>query len=187
MSFPEDALTAKEEVALHTRPHAVVAVRPVLAIVVAVAVVAGVWVVLPANEGGRFAGLFVTTVGVLLAVSKGVWPLVVWRCRHWVFTNERVLIQEGVLRRERRDLPLAKIVDHGLRQGILDRLLGSGTLRLDTAGDDGPEVLPRMPGVVRAQTLLYGLLEGAPRDDEDEDEPEEEPEPPRRALPWRRG
>lgn len=185
MGFPEDALTAEEDIVLHLRPHAVTAVRPVLILLVGAAVVAGVWIVLPANEGGRLAGWFVTVVVAGAVLAKSVWPLLVWRCTHWVFTNERVLLQDGVLRRRRLDLPLQKISDHGLQQGILDRLLGSGTLTIDTANESGPAVLARVPGVVRAQTTLYELIEGAPRDGEEPEE-EEPVEAPRRALPWRR-
>ena len=186
MAFPEDVLTADENLVLHTRPHAIVALRPALIAMAAVAVVTGVWIVLPANDGGRWAGLFVTTLAAGLVLTKAVWPFVEWRCTHWVFTTERVLIQEGVLRRERADLPLNKIADHGLRQSILDRILGTGTLTIDTANESGPERLARMPHVVDAQTTLYGLIEGAPPDDEDEPLDEVEPEPPRRALPWKR-
>jgi uncharacterized membrane protein YdbT with pleckstrin-like domain len=188
MAFPEDVLTADEDVVLHLRPHAVTVAKPVAIAVLAVAVVTGVWVVLPPNEGGRLAGWTVTAVALAVVLAKAAWPILVWRCTHWVFTNERVLLQDGVLRRDRRDLPLTKISDHGLRQGILDRLLRSGTLVIDTANEHGPTELPRVPGVVRAQTTLYALIEGAPADDEDE-ELGDEPEPverPRRALPWRR-
>jgi uncharacterized membrane protein YdbT with pleckstrin-like domain len=186
MGFPEDALTADEDVVLHLRPHAVTVVKPVVVLVLAAVVVTGVWVVLPSTEGGWIAGWFVTVVAGGVVLAKAVRPLLVWRCTHWVLTTERVLLQDGMLRRVRQDLPLAKVSDHSLRQGILDRLLGSGTLTIDTANENGPAVLARVPGAVRVQTTLYELIERAPADEEEPDPAGGEPEPPRRALPWRR-
>jgi uncharacterized membrane protein YdbT with pleckstrin-like domain len=105
---------------------------------------------------------------------------VVWRCTHYVLTDQRILLQDGVIARERRDLPLNRINDHALTQSAMDRLFGSGTLTVDSIGDQ-PAVLAAIPHAQHVQSALYELIENQP-DDEDDDEPEEAPPPRRRGL-----
>lgn len=168
MGFPDDVLTADEEVVLHMRPHPKVVVGPVLVLVVAVVALTVAWVMLPTNSGGRIGVLVVAALSGLGALVRGVWPLLVWRCTHYVFTDERILLQDGVLTRERRDLPLARVNDHSMSQRVLDRLLGCGTLTIDSLGERGPAVLTAVPHVAQVQTMLYELIEAdAARVDED--------------------
>jgi uncharacterized membrane protein YdbT with pleckstrin-like domain len=188
VGFPDGVLTTEEELVLHLRPHWRRAVRPVFLLVVAGAAFTVAWVMLPTNSGGRIGVLVIGTGALVLALIKGVWPLLVWRATHYVFTDERILLQDGVLTRDRRDLPLARVNDHATSQSLLDRMLGCGTLTIDSLGEQGPAVLGAVPGVVQVQTTLYELIEDD-RDrygDEDEDDEVVEPEPVRR-FGWRRG
>jgi uncharacterized membrane protein YdbT with pleckstrin-like domain len=88
-----------------------------------------------------------------------LWPYLVWRTTHYVFTNERVLVQHGVLSRDRRDIPLARVTDHAMNQRFAERLLGCGTLAIESAGERGHVVLADIPDVERVQTRLYELVE----------------------------
>ena len=110
-------------------------------------------------------------IALFLALTRGVWPLLVWRSTHYVFTDERILLQDGVIARERRDLPLNRVNDHVMSQSLLDRMLGCGTLRIDSIGDQSA-VLASVPHVQQVQTLLYELIETDRelRGDEDEDD-----------------
>ena len=183
MPFPDDVLTEEEDVVLHLHPHAKAAVRPALVIALALAATIVAWVMLPANDGGRIGVAVVGTIGLFFALTRGVWPLLVWRCTHYVFTDERILLQHGVLVRERRDLPLNRVNDHALTQSLLDRMFGSGTLTIDSIGDQSA-VLTGLPHAQRVQTTLYELIEHSPAEpDDDETGPEDETAPePRRGL-----
>jgi len=181
VAFPDEVLTDEEEVVLHQHPHARAAVRPVLVLLVAVAAVLGVWIMLPPTTGGLIGVLAVGAVALFTGLTRGVWPLLVWRGTHYVFTDERILLQDGVIARERRDLPLNRVNDHVMSQSLLDRLLGCGTLRIDSIGDRSA-VLVAVPHVQHVQTLLYQLIETDRElrgDEHEEDEPEPEPAPAR--------
>ena len=181
MAFPYDALLEDEEVVLHLHPHWKAAVGPVLVLLAALAATIVVWVMLPTNDGGRIGVAVVGAISLFFAVTRGVWPLLVWRSDHYVLTDERVLLQDGVLTRERRDLPLNRINDHVMSQSLLDRVFGCGTLRIDSIGDQAA-VLASVPRVHEVQATLYELIETDRElhpDDEDE-EIEEEPEPPKK-------
>jgi uncharacterized membrane protein YdbT with pleckstrin-like domain len=176
VAFPDEVLTDEEEVVLHLHPHARAAVRPILVLLAALAVVLLVWIMLPPTTGGLIGVVVVGAAALLLALTRGVWPLLVWRSTHYVFTDERILLQDGVVARQRRDLPLNRVNDHVMSQSLLDRLLGSGTLRIDSIGDQSA-VLASVPHVQHVQTLLYQLIETDRelRGDGDDEEPEPAP------------
>lgn len=191
--FPDDVLTEEEEVVLHLRPHAKAAVPPALALLFSLAVTIVAWVMLPDNDGGLIGVCVVGALALFIALTKGVAPLVVWRCTHYVFTDERVLTQEGVLTRLRRDVPLTRVNDHAVRQSLWDRMFGCGTMTVDSIGDTAL-VLKSVPRVQELQTTLYELIEEDHlRSDEEDDELSDAPPAPappaqkaaRRSLPRR--
>ncbi|MCI4064260.1 PH domain-containing protein [Micromonospora sp. R77] len=159
MAFPEDVLTEDEHVVLHLHPHWKALIRPILVLVLTVAAVVAGWALLPAGDGGTIALYAIAVVGLVLVVSLGLWPFLIWRTTHYLFTNERVLLQEGVFSRNRRDLPLTRINDHSMHQKFVERLLGCGTLTIESAGERGQSVLKDVPRVDRVQTTLYELVE----------------------------
>ena len=189
MAFPDDVLTEEEQVVLHLHPHWRVAVRPVLVLAVALGATLTAWIMLPPDGGGRIGVAVVGVLALFFGVTRGVWPLLVWRCTHYVVTDERLLLQDGVLSRERRDLPLSRVNDHALSQSLLDRMLGSGTLTVDSIGDQAA-VLAAVPRAQQVQTTMYELIEADRERHGDEDDEElEEPEVPvqRRFGRLRRG
>jgi uncharacterized membrane protein YdbT with pleckstrin-like domain len=173
--FPDDVLADEEELVLHLHPHWKVAVRPALLVVIALAVMIFAWVMLPQNDGGFLAFGVVALIMLYYGIRYGVAPLFVWRCTHYVVTDERILLQDGVVARERRDVPLNRVNDHALSQSLLDRLVGSGTLTVDSIGDQAV-VLAAVPRAPELQTMLYELIEQErlrhPDDEDDDEEPE---------------
>ncbi|WP_051809280.1 PH domain-containing protein [Actinoplanes subtropicus] len=174
MAFPDEVLTDEEEVVLHLHPHWKTAIRPALVAMLALATTAFAWVMLPQNTGGFLAFAVVAGIMGYYGIRYGVGPLVAWRCTHYVVTDERILLQDGVIARERRDLPLNRINDHLLTQSLLDRLFGCGTLTIDSIGDQAA-VLTAVPHAHQLQTALYELIEQAPNDDEDDEETDPAP------------
>ena len=175
MAFPEEVLVDEEELVLHLHPHWKAALRPALLVLLAVVVTTVAWVMLPVNDGGLIAFLVVAAIMAYQGIRYGVAPLVVWRCTHYVLTDERILLQDGVIARERRDLPLNRVNDHVVTQTVLDRLFGSGTLKVDSIGEQAA-ILAAVPKAQQVQTLLYELIEQdrvrRPEDEDDEEGPE---------------
>ena len=130
MAFPDDVMTAGERVVLNLRPHWKALIWPVTVLVLAVAAVIASFVMLSVVAGYIVAGLAVIVVAWLT-----FWPWLVWRTTHYVLTNERVLLQTGVFSRERRDIPLSRVNDHSMAQKFIERILGCGTLTIESAGE----------------------------------------------------
>ena len=185
VAFPDEVLTDEEEVVLHLHPHWKTAIRPALVGLLALVTTVFAWVMLPQTSGGLLAFGVVALIMGYYGIRYGVAPLVIWRCTHYVVTNERVLLQDGVIARERRDLPLNRINDHLLTQTVLDRLFGCGTLTIDSIGDQAA-VLAGVPHAHQLQTALYELIEQLPEDEQEEEDEEPEVPPQRGISAWRR-
>lgn len=155
MAFPDDSLTDDETVILHLHPHWVKMIFPVFWTVVAGGVVLAAVVL----SWGNFAVLAIGAVALVLFLWLAFWPFVVWRSTHFVFTNERVLLREGVLNRQQRDIPLTRVNDVSSSQNLFDRLLGCGKLVVESAGERGQSTLANIPKVVRVQKVVYELVE----------------------------
>jgi uncharacterized membrane protein YdbT with pleckstrin-like domain len=159
VAFPEDVLTKDEHVVLHMHPHWKEAIRPVLVLVLALAGVVAAAILLPSGGAGAITLLVVAAAALVLVLWLTLWPILTWRTTHHVFTNERVILQHGVFSRDRRDIPLGRVNDHTMSQTFIERLLGCGTLTIESAGERGQSVLRDMPQVEKVQTTLYELIE----------------------------
>lgn len=159
MAFPDDVLTEDEQVVLHLHPHWKALIRPVLVLVAALAAVVAGWLLLPAGDAGTIGGWVLTALALVLVLVFALWPYLTWRSTHYLFTDERVLLQHGILNRDRRDIPLARINDHSMSQRFVERLFGCGTLTIESAGERGQSVLVDVPNVGQVQTKLYELAE----------------------------
>ena len=67
-------------------------------------------------------------------------------------------LRSGILTRSGRDFPLIRISDVSFTQGPIDRLIGSGRLVVESAGEHGQLVLGEVPGVQEVQATLFQLV-----------------------------
>jgi membrane protein YdbS with pleckstrin-like domain len=82
-----------------------------------------------------------------------------WRTTIYELTNRRLKVRNGIVTRHGRDIPLARINDVSFSKGPLDRLLGSGRLVVESAGEHGQIVLTDIPQVEFVQATLFQLVE----------------------------
>ena len=93
MAFPDDSLTEGEHVVLHLHPHWKAMITPVFWTVVTAGAVIAAATLLPSQTLSNVLLVVVGAAALLLFLWLAFWPFVVWRSTHFVFTNERVLLQ----------------------------------------------------------------------------------------------
>lgn len=80
----------------------------------------------------------------LLSIIIGYFPLAYRyfqnKCKHYVITNERLFVEEGILAKKKKDIPLQKINDMEVNQSFFQRIFGAGNIFVLT-GNDQPTVL----------------------------------------------
>jgi hypothetical protein len=172
-----------------TQRHPAVLIEPTLKFLPVL--VAGGWMLTydPDNRFTSSVGLLV----VLGALGYYGLRLAEWWMRHFIVTKRRVLLTSGVIVRTVTLLPLRRITDLTWQETLGGQLLGYGTFRFESAGQD--QALRHLTYVPNAQTvyqdisaLLFGRDYGGPAaggdesgDDERDDLPVGPPPPGRRA------
>lgn len=159
MGYPKRLLNPDEDVVFDLHPHWKALVIPTLLAPLIVFVATFAAGKIP--EGGN-QGKLRLAVGVLAAIAF-VWlvvaPYVKWYTTHFVVTTRRVLMREGLIARKGRDIPIFRINDVTFEHTVIERLLGAGTLVVESAGERGQVTLSDIPHVEDVQRQIYTLID----------------------------
>jgi uncharacterized membrane protein YdbT with pleckstrin-like domain len=72
----------------------------------------------------------------LVLLAWLVWKLIVWSMAYFIITKYRVMLISGVLNRRIAMMPMGKVSDINLDRSVLGRILGYGTIVLESTGQD---------------------------------------------------
>lgn len=163
---------------MRLRPHGRALVVPA-AVLVAVMGVAGFAAAAVPDVEHRGALLATGGAFLLLVVLRAcLVPFLRWSSTTFTVTDRRVSTRQGVLRSRSRDVPLWRVADVVVERTVVQRVLGTGTLLLDTTGERGAVVVRDVPGVRRVAERLGDLLDELdPADIDPWDDPSDEPGP----------
>ena len=153
------SLAAGEESVEVLHPHWKTLVTPVALTFLIVAALLVGEVLIPAGKLAAVGRLGLAVVAIALIMWWLMYPLLVWRTTQYEITTRRMRLRDGILTRHGRDIPLSRITDVSFRKGILDRLLGCGTLVVESAGEHGELVLTEIPHVEKVSSTLFQLVE----------------------------
>lgn len=163
MAYPEKILAEDEQVVERLHPHWLMLVPGIFWFIVTCAVGGFVLAEIYGNIDAGTGRTILVVVVIVLAVALLCWlalkPLIRWKTTHYVFTTHRVLIRRGVFTHTGRDISLQRINDVGFSQSLWDRMVGAGTLTIESAGEQGQETLTDIPHSDRMQQLLNRLIE----------------------------
>jgi membrane protein YdbS with pleckstrin-like domain len=148
VALPRKFLNDDEELLAELRPHWIFLFGPLFTSI-------GVW-----------AGLIVLVILwrnapsalnypiLIVALIPGLWLLgrfVRWRSYVVALTSTRILVRQGIFGRNTVQLRLQRITEVNIRQGLIERVLGTGSLVIDVQGEDDSLTLEymRKPAVVQ--------------------------------------
>ena len=154
MSYPERLLSPGEQVETEFRPHWKVLIIPIIALVVGIVVA----VVLAQTLDGT-----AQLVGVVLALLAGLFvgarQWTAWLFTKYIVTNERLIVREGVIARRGKEIPLERIDNVSYSQTVGERILRSGDLIIESAGEGGQSRYTDIPHPEDTQSLIYQFRE----------------------------
>ena len=159
MPYPDKLLADDEEVVRHLHPHWLTVFWPVVLFLLLVGGASFGAALVPPGPQQGVVRLAIVALALLLLLVYVVVPLLRWRTTHYVVTTHRLLFREGILARRGRALGLSRITDVSFRQTLWDRVVRSGTLTIETAGDGGATVLRDIPDSDGVQQLLAYMIE----------------------------
>jgi uncharacterized membrane protein YdbT with pleckstrin-like domain len=158
--YPEKILANDEKVVEHLHPSWITLVPATLWFLV-ICAAAGFGIGYAPGDGTAHKAFIigVIVVAFVLLCWLTFAPWIRWRTTHYVFTSHRVLIRRGVFRRSGRDISLQRISDVAFTQSLWDRMVRAGTLTIESAGEQGQEVLDDIPRSDEMQQRLNRLIE----------------------------
>lgn len=171
MGISPKLLSPGEHVIATTRTHWKALIVPVLVLVATCAVAGFLLAVLPDGSAHTVLVILVLVAAAVVVVWFTVRPFLVWITASYTVTNRRLINRSGVFVRKGRDIPLHRINDVSYERGVLDRLLGCGTLVISDASEQGRSVLPDVPRVEKLQLLITDLLFGTDDGSDDDGTP----------------
>jgi membrane protein YdbS with pleckstrin-like domain len=148
MALPRKFLNEDEELLAELRPHWIFLFGPLFTSI-------GVWAALIVLLVlWRSAPSWLNYPILILALIPGLWLLgrfVRWRSYVVALTSTRILVREGIIGRDTVQLRLQRITEVNLRQRLIERVLGTGSLIIDVQGEDDSLTLEymRKPAVVQ--------------------------------------
>jgi uncharacterized membrane protein YdbT with pleckstrin-like domain len=163
VGFPQKSLGADERVVIHTRTHAKVLILPAVALVI-LSLATGFGAAVMPDTARPVSQLVVAVVGLVLAIWLVVLPFLRWWTTTYTVTNRRLIMRSGILTRVGKDMPLMRINDVSYQRSLLDRMLGCGTLYIQTAAEGGTIKLDDVPNVERLHVEMTELLFGTTAD-----------------------
>lgn len=178
MAISAKLLGEDEYVVVSTRTHWKALIFPVFLLLVLAGAGGFLAAIVPSGSLQTPARIAILAVGVVLLAAFALKPFLNWYFSTYTVTNRRLITRHGILTRTGRDIPLMRINDVSYEHGLIDRMLGCGTLHIESAGERGQVVLPDVPHVehvhLQMSDLLFGGPEGRPGDGilADEEPPE---------------
>jgi uncharacterized membrane protein YdbT with pleckstrin-like domain len=158
--IPAKLLGDGEEVVMAMRPHWKEMVWPAVVLVLTSPVATYLAAIVPDGSAQNWLRLTIGVIAILVVLRWTVWPFLKWLTTSYVITDRRIITRVGVVARLGRDMPISRINDVTFEHsGILERVLGCGTLIVESAGERGQLVLRDVPRVEEVQRDVYKLAE----------------------------
>jgi uncharacterized membrane protein YdbT with pleckstrin-like domain len=149
--FPTRLLVDGEELILDLRPHWIALVMPTIAAIATVAVM----FVLYETFDEQILDVIVGVAGALFLLMYPVRRFVDWATSHFVVTSDRIIHRRGWIAKYSMEVPLEAINDVRFEQGILDRMIGAGTLVVQSASEAGRQVFDHIRSPEEVQRTIY--------------------------------
>jgi uncharacterized membrane protein YdbT with pleckstrin-like domain len=155
VTFPRKLLNQGEELVLDLRPHWMFLLPQATTLVVALA-----FGVLSLTGLEQYDWLkYVAAVVVLLALLWFLARYAVWATTNFVLTSDRLVSRKGVVAKSGIEIPLERINTVFFRQSIFERIIGSGDLAVESAGERGSESFSNIRKPDLVQREIYVQME----------------------------
>jgi uncharacterized membrane protein YdbT with pleckstrin-like domain len=148
MPFPRRLLIPGEQLVLDLRPHPIALFMPALATLVGL--VAATWLTTKTSLDLLWWLLFLALI-VLYVLPK----VIAWLTSNFAVTSDRVIHRQGFIAKRSMEIPLEAINDVRFEQGIVDRMVGAGTLVISSASEFGRNSFDDIRHPEDVQKVIY--------------------------------
>jgi uncharacterized membrane protein YdbT with pleckstrin-like domain len=141
---------------LDLRPHWIALVAPTLVTILLVVALILLFALFdPPSVVGRVA----VVGGIVLFIAIPLRDFLSWITSHFVVTSDRVIHRAGWLAKRSMEMPLERINDVTFSQTVLERMVGAGSLRIQSGSEYGQNHFKDIRHPEDVQKLIYELSE----------------------------
>lgn len=149
-------LNDDETVAVDLHPHWWYFSEPVLAVVGSIVLAI---IVFALTEGDTQQWLGYVTLALI--VVSAIWLIVrylKWGTTNFVITSDRVIYRSGVVSKRGIDIPLERVNNVMISQTVIERLLRTGDLMIESAGETGQQRFTDIREPDRVKNLMHSMI-----------------------------
>lgn len=154
MAFNRKLLNEGEDIVLDLHPHWYFFIRPLLALVASS--VLGILLLAWGWEGITLAVVGLVVLGSLVWFGL---TYAQWVTTNFVITTDRLIYRHGVLAKRGIEIPLERVNTVFFSQSIFERILGSGDLVIESAGEQGRQDFHNVRKPSAVQNEIYVQME----------------------------
>jgi len=115
-----------------------------------------------AKAGPSFLDGFLTwvaTVALLVDLVASVVRYAQWRTTRFAVTDRRVAYQSGLVSRHGVSIPINRVNNVNFHQGAIARVLGNGTVVIESAGETGDSVFENIPHPEHVRQVIFDQMD----------------------------
>lgn len=157
MAYPDNLLSRGERVVLHKHPHWKVLILPTLSFVLFIGGGFALAAILRNWQHHGIAWIVIAAVALLGLILFTLIPAMHWRTEHFVITNRHMFFRTGILHRREHQIPLGHIQNMETSVSFWGRLLGFGSLIVESAADQ-PLEFENVASLPKVQSQLNQLI-----------------------------
>lgn len=154
MGFDTKLLNENEEVLLDLRPHWWF-VTPQVALVLAAVIVTAI----AAALGAPTIVIYLFAAVIVGSLINLAWRWMNWSGINFVITSDRLIFRTGVVAKHGIEIPLERINTVFFSQSLFERLVGSGDLTVESAGEGGQQNFDNVRRPKLIQQEIYRAME----------------------------
>jgi uncharacterized membrane protein YdbT with pleckstrin-like domain len=159
MAYPERLLNDNETVSVDLHPHWWFLVAPVSAMVLSITAAVVTLVVTEPDSSVRPVAAWAVLGAMALSALWLVSRYGRWLTTHFVITNRRVIFRTGLLTKRGIEIPVDRVNTVHFHQGLLERLVGTGDLLIESGGETGQQRFTDIRQPDRVQRVIHAEME----------------------------
>jgi uncharacterized membrane protein YdbT with pleckstrin-like domain len=140
--------------------HWVVLLRPIATTILAAVVLLVILTLLPLAGELRLFSLLGVALAAILIINLYYWG---WKAHEYVLTDQRIILNEGIISKFSRSIAIDRIQDLTTYQGLWGRTWGFGDIELESAGREGAEMLSTVPRPQQLRNAIFAQIEARRR------------------------
>jgi uncharacterized membrane protein YdbT with pleckstrin-like domain len=152
--FPRKLLNESEDIVLDLHPHWWFFAPPLFALVASIIV--GLWAFAATDAAALQVPL---GIAILFFLGWFGWRYLRWVTTNFVVTTDRLIYRHGVLSKHGIEIPLDRVNTVFFRQSVFERLVGSGDLVIESAGEMGRQHFSNVRHPSAVQNEIYRQIE----------------------------